>query len=333
MESKETIRAAKVLILAGGILLIGIVMGFILSGNLSFSPTSQAREAATPAVNSLDSPFTQIADKTLPAVVTIETKRTVDGGNYPQYNFEGPYGDFFKRLFPDQPNQQQQRPKTQQRVPSSGSGFIFTKDGRILTNNHVIRDASDITVILNDKRKFKAKVIGADPSTDVAVIKIDANDDLPIVPLGDSEDVRIGDWAVAIGNALGELSGTLTVGVISGKGRTNLSIVGGAPAYQDFIQTDASINFGNSGGPLLNIRGEAIGINTAINPSGEGIGSAIPMNLAKHVADQLLAHGKVARAWLGVQLADLTPEIAEGFGIKDENGVVISSVLKDQPAE
>ena len=272
MESRETIRAAKVLMLAGGILLLGIVVGFILSGNLSLSPTSQAREAGIPAVNSLDSPFTQIADKTLPAVVTIETKRDVEGGGSPQFNFEGPYGDFFKRLFPDQPDQGQggqgQNPHSRQRVPSSGSGFIFDKDGRIMTNNHVIRDASDITVILNDKRKFKAKVVGADPSTDVAVIKINADGDLPVVPLGDSDDVKIGDWAVAIGNALGELSGTLTVGVISGKGRQNLSIVGGAPAYQDFIQTDASINFGNSGGPLLNIHGEAIGINTAINPSG-----------------------------------------------------------------
>src|SRR5256885_7101608 len=332
MESKETIRAAKVLILAGGILLIGIGMGFILSGNLSFSPASQAREAATPAVNSLDSPFTQIADKTLPAVVTIETKRTVDGGNYPQYNSEGPYGDVFKRLFPDQPNQQQQRPKTQQRVPSSGSGFIFTKDGRILTNNHVIRDASDITVILNDKRKFKAKVVGADPSTDVAVIKIDGDENLPVVPLGDSEDVRIGDWAVAIGNALGELSGALTVGVISAKGRSNLSIVGGSPAYQYFIQTDASINFGNSGGPLLNIRGEAIGINTAINPSGEGIGFAIPINLAKNISQQLIASGKVTRGYLGIMPQELTPELAETWGIKDSKGILVGSVSNDTPA-
>jgi len=336
MESKETIRAAKVLVLAGGILIIGIVMGFILSGNLNLSPTSQAREASTPAVTSLDSPFTQIADKTLPAVVTIETKRNVDGSNYPQYNFEGPYGDFFKRLFPDQPNQQQQqqqRPRAQQRVPSSGSGFIFTKDGRILTNNHVIRDASDITVVLNDKRKFKAKVIGADPSTDVAVIKIDAPDDLPIVPLGDSEDVRIGDWAVAIGNALGELSGTLTVGVISGKGRTNLSIVGGAPAYQDFIQTDASINFGNSGGPLLNIHGEAIGINTAINPSGEGIGFAIPINMAKHISGQLIAHGRVTRGWLGIAPQELTPELADSWGLRNVSGVLVGSVNSNTPAD
>src|SRR5882672_1331798 len=335
MESKETIRAAKVLILAGGILIIGIVMGFILSGNLNFSPMSQAREASTPAVTSLDSPFTQIADKTLPAVVTIETKRNVDGSNYPQYNFEGPYGDFFKRLFPDQPNQQQQQPRRgdQQVVPSGGAVFFSTKDGRILTNNHVIRDASDISVVLNDKRKFKAKVIGADPSTDVAVIKIDAPDDLPVVPLGDSEDVRIGDWAVAIGNALGELSGTLTVGVISGKGRTNLSIVGGAPAYQDFIQTDASINFGNSGGPLLNIRGEAIGINTAINPSGEGIGFAIPINMAKHISGQLIAHGRVTRGWLGIAPQELTPELADSWGLRNVSGVLVGSVNSNTPAD
>jgi len=342
MESKETIRAAKVLMLAGGILLLGIVVGFILSGNLSLSPTSQAREAGIPAVNSLDSPFTQIADKTLPAVVTIETKRDVEGGGSPQFNFEGPYGDFFKRLFPDQPNggqgqgpqgQSPQGPRSRSRVPSSGSGFIFDKDGRILTNNHVIREASDITVILNDKRKFKAKVVGTDPSTDVAVIKINADGDLPVVPLGDSDDVRIGDWAVAIGNALGELSGTLTVGVISGKGRTNLSIVGGAPAYQDFLQTDASINFGNSGGPLLNIHGEAIGINTAINPSGEGIGFAIPINMAKHISVQLVAHGRVTRGWLGIAPQELTPELADSWGMRNVSGVLVGSVNANTPAD
>jgi serine protease Do len=343
MESRETIRAAKVLLLAGGILLLGIVVGFILSGNLSLSPMTQAREAGVPAVNSLDSPFTLIADKTLPAVVTIETKRDVEGGGATQqFNFEGPYGDFFKRLFPDQPDPGQggqgqgpqgQAPRSRQRVPSSGSGFIFTKDGRILTNNHVVREASDITVILNDKRKFKAKVVGTDPSTDVAVIKINADGDLPVIPLGDSDDVRIGDWAVAIGNALGELSGTLTVGVISGKGRSSLSIVGGAPAYQDFLQTDASINFGNSGGPLLNIHGEAIGINTAINPSGEGIGFAIPINMAKHISEQLIAHGRVTRGWLGIAPQELTPELMDSWGMTNVSGVLVGSVNANTPAD
>jgi len=332
MESKETIRAAKVLLVAGGLVLLGIVVGFILSGNLNLSPVSQAREGGVPAVTSLESPFTQIADRVLPAVVTIETKRTVQGGGAEgqQFNFEGPYGDFFKRLFPDEPKSGS--PRTM-KVPSSGSGFIIEKDGRILTNNHVIKDASDITVILNDKRKFKARVVGADQSTDVAVIKIDSDGNLPTVPLGDSDEVRIGDWAVAIGNALGELSGTLTVGVISAKGRSNLSIVGGAPAYQDFIQTDASINFGNSGGPLLNIRGEAIGINTAINPSGEGIGFAIPINMAKHISGQLIAHGRVTRGWLGIAPQELTPELADSWGMRNVSGILVASINPNTPAD
>ncbi|MGH7742277.1 MAG: trypsin-like peptidase domain-containing protein, partial [Candidatus Eiseniibacteriota bacterium] len=197
---------------------------------------------------------------------------------------------------------------------------------------HVVRDAADITVTLNDKRTFKAKVVGADPGTDVAVIKIEAKD-LPVIPLGDSDKLRVGDWAIAIGNPLGVLRGSVTVGIISAEGRSNLNIFGGTPDFQDFIQTDASINFGNSGGPLCNIRGEAIGINTAINPSGQGIGFAIPINLASHVADQLVAHGKVSRAMLGVNLADLTPEIAEGFGLASSTeGVVIQSVMDNSAA-
>src|SRR4029079_16570823 len=202
----------------------------------------------------------------------------------------------------------------------------------ILTNNHVVRDADQITVTLNDKREYKAKVVGADPETDVAVIKIEGND-LPTVPLGDSDNLRVGDWAIAIGNPLGELRGSVTVGIISAQGRSNLNIFGGTPGFQDFIQTDASINFGNSGGPLCNIRGEAIGINTAINPSGQGIGFAIPINLAKHVAHQLAAHGSVSRAWLGVTLAEMTPELAEGFGLRNADGVIIQSVLKNEPAD
>ena len=291
MEARETIRAAKVLIVAGSLLLVGVVVGFILAGEWRHTPTVVAKEAAaTAAVTGLESPFTTIADQTLPAVVSIETKRSVDSASgHPQ--IEGPYGDFFRRLFPETP--QEQGPRRQMKIPSSGSGFIIDKQGHVLTNNHVVRDASEISVTLSDGRKYKAKVVGMDPSTDVAVIRISADGPLPTVPLGDSDEIRIGDWAIAIGNALGELDGTLTVGVVSAKGRSNLSIVGGAPSYQNFIQTDASINFGNSGGPLLNIRGEAIGINTAINPSGEGIGFAIPINLAKSVANQLISSGKV----------------------------------------
>jgi serine protease Do len=331
MESKETIRAAKVLLVAGSLLIVGIVVGFILAGQLSLSPQSIAKESGTHALSALESPFTQIADRTLPGVVSIESKRKVDAGTGQPYQFEGPYGDFFRRLFPETP----QGPRGQQpqvRIPSSGSGFIIDKEGHILTNNHVVRDASDITVTLSDHRKFKAKVVGSDPSTDVAIILIDGAGALPTVPLGDSDEIRIGDWAIAIGNALGELDGTLTVGVISAKGRSNLSIVGGSPAYQYFIQTDASINFGNSGGPLLNIRGEAIGINTAINPSGEGIGFAIPINLAKNIAKQLIASGKVTRGYLGIMPQELTPDLAETWGIKNTKGILVGSVSNDTPA-
>jgi serine protease Do len=311
MESRETVRAAKVLLVAGGLLLIGIVVGFILAGGSNSSPVLQAKENVVST--GLESPFTAIADRTLPGVVSIETKRNAtgsDGGPYSQ--FEGPYGDFFRRLFPETPQQPQQQ-RRNIRIPSSGSGFIIDHAGYILTNNHVVRDAAEITVTLNDHRKFKARVVGTDPGTDVAVIKIVGAGDLPVVPLGDSDEIRIGDWAIAIGNALGELDGTLTVGVISAKGRTNLAIQGGAPSYQNFIQTDASINFGNSGGPLLNIRGEAIGINTAVNPSGEGIGFAIPINIASSISKQL------------------TPELADNWGIQG-HGVLVGGVSTNTPA-
>src|SRR5262249_13390358 len=237
-----------------------------------------------------------------------------------------PQEQLFRRFFGDD------TPKRPQFRPSSGSGFIIDTQGHVLTNNHVVRDADQITVTLNDKRQFKAKVVGTDPETDVAVVKIDAGD-LPTLPLGDSDDLRVGDWAIAIGNPLGELRGSVTVGVISAQGRSNLNIFGGTPGFQDFIQTDASINFGNSGGPLCNIRGEAIGINTAINPSGQGIGFAIPINLPNAVADQLVAHGSVKGAQMGVMLAELTPDIAEGFGLDTQDGVLISNVMKDSPAE
>jgi serine protease Do len=331
MQPRESYRAAKTFLVAGSLLVIGIVVGFVLAGSGGGgSHTASARAAAATAPGSLQSPFADLAERALPAVVTIEVKRDSKAEDpSTQFNFEGPYGDFFKRFFPQMPN----NPHGNMRIPSSGSGFIIDRQGRILTNNHVVREASDITVILSDGRKLKAKVVGTDPSTDVAVIQATNASDLPVLPLGDSEAVRIGDWAIAIGNALGELSGTLTVGVVSGKGRTDLAIAGGAPAYQNFIQTDASINFGNSGGPLLNIRGEAIGINTAINPSGQGIGFAIPINLAKHIADQLVTRGKVVRGYLGIMPQELTPELAEGWGLKEVQGVLVGSVSAGQPAD
>jgi len=310
------------------LLMVGLVVGLGLSAGFGIQlPSRAARVASLDAVTSSDavpaSPFVSVVDKSLPAVVFVDVKKKVSASSSGESD---PQSELFRRFFDDMPQ------KRDQRVPSSGSGFIVDAAGHILTNNHVVSNATDITVTLNDRRTFKAKVVGTDPETDVAVIKIEG-DDLPVMPLGDSDKIRVGDWAVAMGNPLGMLRGSVTVGIISARGRSSLNIFGGTPMFQDFIQTDASINFGNSGGPLCNIRGEAIGINTAINPSGQGIGFAIPINLAKHVADQLVAHGSVSRAWLGVTLAEMTPELAEGFGLRNADGVIIQSVLKNEPAD
>ncbi len=310
------------------LVVIGALIGLGVSASLD---ASRARLGAVDAVvastgssalngGAGESPFVGVVDKALPAVVFIDVRKKVSAGSS-----DDPQEEWFRRFFGDNGR----RPRVQ---PSSGSGFIIDGQGHVLTNNHVVRDADDITVTLNDRRTFKAKVVGSDPETDVAVIQI-RGDHLPVLPLGDSDQLRVGDWAIAIGNPLGQLRGSVTVGIISAQGRTDLNIWGGTPSYQDFIQTDASINFGNSGGPLCNIHGEAIGINTAINTSGQGIGFAIPINLVKHVADQLMASGKVQRAWLGIQLAELTPELAEGFGLSEQKGILVQDVIAGTPAE
>jgi serine protease Do len=322
MSNEPFTRPRSHYLTAAGLVLAGLVIGLGLSAGLGLQRDSVAQRRERPLVaggGSLESPFVGVVERTLPAVVFINVGKKVSG--MPEF----PHDERFRRFFGQEPPS---RPRVE---PSSGSGFLIDSEGHILTNNHVVTNAEAITVTLNDRRTFKARVVGTDQETDVAVIKIDGRD-LPSLPLGDSDRLRIGDWAIAIGNPLGELRGSVTVGIISAQGRSNLNIFGGTPAYQDFIQTDASINFGNSGGPLCNIHGEAIGINTAINPSGQGISFAIPINLARHVAEQLIASGKVKRAWMGVGLAELTPELAEGFGIKGSKGVVVQSVRAGQPA-
>jgi serine protease Do len=323
-DSRESVtRPRGTYVAAIALLLVGIVVGLGLSAGIGIQPAPRAQlqlAASSPAaIATAESPFVAVVDKTLPAVVFIDVRKKVGSSS------DDPQDELMRRFFGDG----MRRPQTR---PSSGSGFIIDRKGHVLTNNHVVRDAQEITVTLNDKRQFKATVVGADPETDVAVIKI-SGDNLPTIPLGDSDGLRIGDWAIAIGNPLGELKGSVTVGIISAQGRSNLNIFGGTPSFQDFIQTDASINFGNSGGPLVNIRGEAIGINTAINPSGQGIGFAIPINLARHVAEQLVANGSVQRAMIGIQLAELTPELADGFGLKGSDGVLIQDVMPNQAGE
>lgn len=268
--------------------------------------------------------FEKVAEVALPAVVNIYTNQKVKVRPFHPMPFDDSplFRDFFEEFFNDLLPKEREYKST-----SLGSGFIISSDGYIVTNDHVIRNADEINVKLHDKRTFKAKVVGRDPKTDVAVIKINTIN-LPFLNFADSNKIKIGQWAIAVGNPFG-LNGTLTVGVISATGRSNLGI----ETYEDFIQTDASINPGNSGGPLLNIYGEVIGINTAIVAAGQGIGFAIPANMAKNIIDQIIKKGTIERSWLGVGIQKLTPELAESMGIKKTEGILINRIYENSPAE
>ncbi|MFH1690042.1 MAG: Do family serine endopeptidase [Candidatus Eisenbacteria bacterium] len=317
---------------AGGITLmvVGVILGVVITASTNLAPVSVAQEAlpggtSAASLSAIRSPFTAVADEVLPAVVSVDTKRTVRRST-------DPFGDMFRDMFGDRGrNRGEEQNYREYEVPGSASGFIFDDSGYIMTNNHVVRGASEIEVTLTDGREFVATVVGQDPNTDIAVIKIEG-DDLPSLRLGDSDKIRVGDWAIAVGNPL-DLEGTVTVGVVSAKGRVDLNIHGGAPLYQDFIQTDASINFGNSGGPLVNIDGEVIGINSAVNAQADGIGFAIPINLAKDVSDALIAEGKVVRGFLGVRPQEITRELAEASDLGDTKGIIIAGVEDGTPAD
>jgi serine protease Do len=271
--------------------------------------------------------LTELAENASPAVVNIRTLKTIRGSQEGmfEHSFRGPqtppnhpFEQFFERFFDNMPEQEfQQR--------SLGSGFILDKDGYIVTNHHVILDADEITVKLENGEEIQARIIGTDASTDLALIKIQSDENLPTLQLGDSEQLKVGQWVIAIGSPFG-LEHTVTAGIISAKGR-----IIGAGAYDDFIQTDASINPGNSGGPLVNMEMEVVGINTAIVAGGAGIGFAIPINMARDVIDQLKETGEVTRGWIGVQIQDLDEELKAYFGV--DRGVLVASVFKDDPAD
>lgn len=263
-----------------------------------------------------------IVERVSPAVVNIDTLRIAVFRSPLAPFFNDP---FFRRFFGNIPELERQIPQR-----GIGTGFVFRSDGYILTNEHVIRGANEIKVTFIDGKEYQGRVVGADPLTDIAVVKIDATN-LPTIPLGDSDKARVGEFVIAIGNPYG-LSHTVTVGVLSAKGRP-ISAGDSGREYENFLQTDAAINPGNSGGPLLNLRGEVIGINTAILPYAQGIGFAIPINMAKSILDQLITSGKVVRAWLGVYIQDLTPEIAEKFGLSEAKGALVADVSKGSPAE
>lgn len=273
--------------------------------------------------------FVILAKKIRPSVVNISTTQVSEGRGGAQefgspFGEEDPFNDFWRRFFGGP------MPRGPQRQRSLGSGFIIDSDGSILTNNHVVENASKIVVKLSDNAEYEAKVVGRDPKTDIAVIKIDAKSSLTAAQFGDSDTLEVGEWVVAIGNPFG-LDSTVTSGIVSAKGRH----IGQGP-YDNFIQTDASINPGNSGGPLLNLRGEVVGINTAIfsrTGGNIGIGFAIPINLVKELLPQLRGKGKVVRGYLGVLIQKVTPEIAESLGMDKSYGALVANVSKDGPAE
>ncbi len=284
-------------------------------------------QAAKSAPRMIPDNFSALAEQVGPAVVNIQVEKTAEEtGMRP--GFEGspfgmnPFGDErFKDFFGKQMLPQERR------QGGVGTGFIIDKSGYIITNNHVVEDAEKIKVKLKDEREFDAKIIGRDPQTDVALIKIDAKGDLPVASLGRSADLKVGEWVVAVGSPFG-LEQTVTAGIVSAKGRA----IGSGP-YDDFIQTDASINPGNSGGPLVNLNGDVVGINTAIIAHGQGIGFAIPIDMATKIVAQLKDNGEVTRGWLGVNIQDLKGELADYYGAKGGEGVLVTEVVPGNPAE
>jgi Do/DeqQ family serine protease len=309
------------------LLLPAVVTALVLSLWPTATPAANPEPIDSHAIlQALEDAFVSVADRVTPAVVnvSVKSKRVAPEGESPEREerfreFFGP--EFFERFF------RRRQPREDSR--SMGSGVIVDPQGYILTNNHVVENAESVEVRLSDDRKFKAAIVGRDPKTDLAVLKIDAPaNSLPVALLGDSDKLHAGQWAIAIGNPFG-LDRTVTIGHISATGRTQV----GVATYEAFIQTDASINPGNSGGPLLNIAGKVIGINTAIVSSGQGIGFSIPINMAREIMTQLISKGRVVRGWLGIVIQELTPELAEGFGVKPDSGVLVADVMKDSPAE
>lgn len=291
----------------------------------------QAATSETEILQKTSQAFTSVVKKATPAVVHVRVEKTVGAKNY---NFQGEEffnNPFFKRFFGPEFHRQMPQQPQKRKQRGQGSGFIISKDGYILTNNHVVADADTITVTLSDKTRKEAELIGSDPQSDVALIKIDNGNDLPVLPMGDSDALDVGEWVIAIGNPFG-LDQTVTVGVVSAKGRSRVGI----NEYENFIQTDAAINPGNSGGPMLNINGEVVGINSALfSRTGGymGIGFAIPINMVKTINDQLKKHGEVVRGWLGVAIQDVDENLAKSFNLEKAHGILVSEVQKDSPAE
>ncbi len=305
-------------------------IGLVVSSSLNWTRPSRAQaqtskpQEAVASTVARPASFAELAKKLSPSVVNIKVVKVEKVGfNRPEMEIpDGPAGDLFKRFFHEMPQAPESR-----RTQGAGSGVIISKDGYVLTNNHVVEGAKEVTVTFANQKEYKAQVVGRDPKTDLAVLKVKSKESFPAVSLGDSDQLQVGDWVVAIGNPFG-LNNTVTSGIVSAKGR----VIGAGP-YDDFIQTDASINPGNSGGALLNMKGELVGINTAIIPNGQGIGFAIPVNTGKPLVPQLISKGEVTRGYLGVNIQSITPELAKALKLQDRKGALVADVVSGGPAD
>ncbi|MCU0572298.1 MAG: DegQ family serine endoprotease [Syntrophobacteraceae bacterium] len=318
---RVALRKARIAILAS--LLAGVVMAYGVDwrGHLRMR---DARASATAEITAtpFHGSFAAIAEKLSPSVVNIRVTRVQKTELPSDLLPGGPFRDRFHHFFDDRELTPRRQPAT-----GAGSGVIVSGDGLILTNNHVVEESREVTVTLADQRELKAEIVGRDPGTDLAVLRVRDAGGLPAAQLGDSDALQVGDWVLALGNPFG-LSHTLTSGIVSAKGR----VIGAGP-YDDFIQTDASINPGNSGGPLFNMRGEVVGINTAIIPHGQGIGFAVPVNLAKQLVPQLVEHGEVTRGYIGVNIQAVTGDLARALKLQKPEGALVSDVVSGGPAD
>jgi serine protease Do len=303
-----------------------IVGGFVAFGygaSLALNPPHPAPVLAAVGVDTPMVPanFSELAEKVRPGVVNIQVVKKVQNVGMGIPHFRGnPFGDFFGPF-------SEEKPPGGYKQRGVGSGFVMSRDGYILTNNHVVEDADQIKVKFANGKEYEGKVVGRDPKTDLAVVKIAGATDLQPLTLANSDDLKVGNWVVAVGSPFG-LEQTVTAGIVSAKGR----VIGSGP-YDNFIQTDASINPGNSGGPLINMKGEVVGINTAIIADGQGIGFAIPINMVKEIAPQLKEKGHVTRGWLGVSIQEMTPELGKALGLKENKGALVAQVVSGSPAE
>ena len=313
----------------GAVAVAAATLGFVLSGGLNATPSAQADPAPATTAQAAAAPagypdFADLAAHVIPSVISVYTTEVVDESDMRQFHRNvDPFEFFFG------PRNQQMQPR-QQRRQGAGSGFFIDASGLALTNNHVVEGADTIRVQLADDTQLDAKVVGRDPATDVALIQVEGKGPFTPLPLGDSSKVRVGEWVMAVGNPL-RMDHTVTVGVVSAKHRS-LGLSDETRSFENFIQTDAAINLGNSGGPLVNLQGQAIGINTAINAAGQNLGFAIPINTAKAILDQLKTKGRVVRGYLGVIITDVTEDLQKGFNLPSREGALVQEVEEGGPA-